>query len=297
METITTLIQQAGDIDLARAARFVAPVALFTFFWCWETWRPFFGQREGRGTHALRNLAIAIVNTVVLGLVFGSMIVATAEWAANASFGLLHLVDFAPPLRFALALILLDGWMYAWHRANHAIPVLWRFHRMHHTDRHVDVTSATRFHLGEHIASAVLRLGVIALAGIEVWHLVIYDTLVIAITQFHHADISLGRWDRPLRWLIVTPYMHKVHHSDWQPETDSNYSVVLSIWDRLAGTFRMRVHPRTIVFGLADFIDPKWQTWWGMWKTPFVGGRPEAALAQQPVTSAETQSRELCSTP
>jgi len=88
-----------------------------------------------------------------------------------------------------------------------------------------------------------------------------------------------------------------VHHSDWQPETDSNYSVVLSIWDRLAGTFRMRVHPRTIVFGLADFIDPKWQTWWGMWKTPFVGGRPEAAPAQQPVTSAEMQSRELCGAP
>jgi sterol desaturase/sphingolipid hydroxylase (fatty acid hydroxylase superfamily) len=296
METITTLIQQASDIDLARAVRFGAPVALLTLFWCWETWRPFFGSRAGRLTHALRNLAIALFNSVLLGLVFGSLTVATAEWAGLASFGLLHLADFAPPLRFALALILLDAWMYVWHRANHMIPILWRFHRMHHTDRHVDVTSATRFHLGEHVGAALLRLGVIALAGIEVWHLVVYDTLVIAITQFHHADISLGRWDRRLRWLIVTPYMHKVHHSDWQPETDSNYSVVLSIWDRLAGTFRMRVHPRTIVFGLADFSDPTWQTWWGMWKTPLVGNKPDAAPPTEHHDAAEVELAATCGT-
>lgn len=297
METITTLIQQASHSGMAGAAKFAVPVVLLTLFWCWETWRPFFGQREGRVTHALHNLAIALFNTVVLGLVFGSITVAVAEWAAQTSFGLLHLGDLGAPLRFGLALILLDGWMYFWHRANHAVPVLWRFHRMHHTDRHVDVTSATRFHLGEHVGSAVLRLGVIALAGIEVWHLVVYDMLVIAITQFHHADISLGRWDRRLRWLIVTPHMHKVHHSDWQPETDSNYSVVLSIWDRLAGTFRMRAHPRTITFGLAEFVDPKWQTWWGMWKTPFVRRRSEAAPPRADISSAKAEAHEACGTP
>ena len=282
METLGTLLRQASDADWARAAKYAVPVVLLTLFWCWETWRPFFGQRDGRLAHGLHNLAVALFNTIVLGLAFGSITVAVADWAAQSAFGLLHLADFTAPMRFALALILLDGWMYLWHRANHAIPVLWRFHRMHHSDRHVDVTSATRFHLGEHLGSAVLRLGVIALLGVEVWQLLVYDTLVIAITQFHHADISLGRWDRRLRWLIVTPTMHKVHHSDWQPETDSNYSTVLSVWDRLAGTFRMRAHPGTITFGLAEFAAPKWQTWWGMWQTPFVGSRPDAARAQQP---------------
>jgi sterol desaturase/sphingolipid hydroxylase (fatty acid hydroxylase superfamily) len=136
--------------------------------------------------------------------------------------------------------------------------------------------------LGEHVGSAVLRLGLIPLLGFEVWNLVVYDTLVIALTQFHHADISIGRWDRWLWWLIVTPYMHKVHHSDWQPETDSNYSTVLSVWDRLAGTFRQRSDPKTLVFGLDEFTDPGWQGWWGMMKTPFVNpGRQSRDLPSE----------------
>jgi sterol desaturase/sphingolipid hydroxylase (fatty acid hydroxylase superfamily) len=180
--------------------------------------------------------------------------------------------------------------MYFWHRANHAIPILWRFHRMHHSDRHMDVTTATRFHLGEHLGASMLRLGLIPLAGFEVWHLVVYDTLVIAITQFHHADISIGRWDRWLRWLIVTPYMHKVHHSDWQPETDSNYSTVLSVWDRLFLSFRMRSDSRTLVFGLTEFTAPSWQGVWGMAKTPFVNpARSESASLKEELAPVKEQ--------
>jgi sterol desaturase/sphingolipid hydroxylase (fatty acid hydroxylase superfamily) len=246
-----------------------AAVILLTIFWCWETWWPFFGHREGRLRHAGRNLAVALINTVILGLLFGSFTVAVAEWTGRYQYGLSNALDVGGPIRFVLGLLLLDGWMYVWHRANHTIPLLWRFHRMHHSDPHMDVTTATRFHLGEHVGSSLLRLGLIPLLGLDVWHLIVYDTLVIAITQFHHADISLGRWDRWLRFFIVTPNMHKVHHSDWRPETDSNYSTVLSVWDRLAGSFRMRPDPRTLVFGLKEFTDPSWQTWWGMLTTPF----------------------------
>jgi sterol desaturase/sphingolipid hydroxylase (fatty acid hydroxylase superfamily) len=156
----------------------------------------------------------------------------------------------------------------------------------------MDVTTATRFHLGEHIGASVLRLGLIPVAGFEVWHLVVYDTLVIAITQFHHADISIGRWDRWLRWLIVTPDMHKVHHSDWQPETNSNYSTVLSVWDRLFASFRMRSDPKTLVFGLKEFTAPSWQGVWGMAKTPFVNpasSRP-VSLAEEPVSEQSENS-------
>jgi sterol desaturase/sphingolipid hydroxylase (fatty acid hydroxylase superfamily) len=151
---------------------------------------------------------------------------------------------------------------------------------MHHSDRHVDVTTATRFHLGEQVLSAVLRLGLIPLIGLEVWHLVVYDTLVIASAQFVHADVSIGRWDRWLRWLIVTPFMHKVHHSDWRPETDSNYSTVLSIWDRLFGSFRMRSDPETLVFGLNEFTATSWQGLWGMMKTPFVNPTAKPAAKE-----------------
>jgi sterol desaturase/sphingolipid hydroxylase (fatty acid hydroxylase superfamily) len=243
---------------------------MLALFWCWETRRPFFGQRAGRIRHAAHNLAIALFNTVILGLVFGFVTVTVAEWSEQNQYGLLNTLGIDEPIGFVLALVLLDGWMYVWHRANHTLPLLWRFHRLHHSDRHMDVTTATRFHLGEHLAGAILRLELIPLLGFEVWHLVVYDTMVIAVTQFHHADISIGRWDRWLRLLIVTPYMHKVHHSDWRPETDSNYSTVLSVWDRLFGSLRMRADPKTLVFGLNEFSDPGWQTWLGMMKTPFV---------------------------
>ena len=251
-------------------AKRVAPVLLLALFWCWETWRPFFGQKEGRLKHAGQNLAVAVINTVVLGMLFGYVMVFVTGWTQENQLGLLNNLGLGWPIRFVLGLVLLDGWMYFWHRANHVIPFLWRFHRMHHSDRHMDVTTATRFHLGEHVTSTVLKLGLIPLLGLEVWHLLVYDTLVIAVTQFHHANISLGRWDRWLRLVIVTPEMHKVHHSNWHPETNSNYSTVLSIWDRLFGSFRKRDDPSTIVFGLKEFTNPGWQSVVGMLKTPFV---------------------------
>jgi sterol desaturase/sphingolipid hydroxylase (fatty acid hydroxylase superfamily) len=91
----------------------------------------------------------------------------------------------------------------------------------------------------------------------------------VALTMFHHADISLGRADRWLRWLVVTPDIHKVHHSRWRPETDSNYSTVLSVWDRLAGSLRLRPDPATLTFGLDEFAAAEWQTVGGMLATPF----------------------------
>ena len=258
------------SLDYLCLAKRAVPVLLLVMFWCWETWQPFFGKKQDRFRHAARNLTLALVNTVILAVAFGSLTAFTAQWAESHHYGLLHTFDLGRLVRLLLGLALLDAWMYVWHRANHSIPVLWRFHRMHHSETQMDVTTAVRFHLGEQAGSSVLRLGLIPLLGIEVWTLVIYDTLVLAVTQFHHADISIGRWDRWLRWLIVTPYMHKVHHSDWRPETDSNYSTVFSWWDRIVGTFRMRADPKTLVFGLDDFADSGWQSWWGMWKTPFV---------------------------
>ncbi len=271
-ELLATTTPPLEDFLLAKRA---VPLVLLALFWCWETWRPFFGRREGRLRHAVRNIVIAVSNTVVLGLAFGYVTILVAGWTAQNQFGLLESLDLSPPSRFLLAVVLLDGWMYIWHRANHTIPLLWRFHRMHHSDRHMDVTTATRFHLGEHLGSSVLRLGLIPLLGFEVWNLMVYDTLVVAGTQFHHADISLGRWDRWLRIVVVTPYMHKIHHSDRRDETDSNYSTILSLWDRLAHSFRMRDDPEGIVFGLKEFADPGWQHFAGMWMTPLFDPKAE----------------------
>lgn len=265
-----TLVEGIPVLEPYYRLKLVVPVAFLTAFWIWETWQPLFEWRERRWRHGARNLAVALLNVIVLAAVFGTASVAVAAWTSQSAIGLLHLLPIPFWFALVLGLLILDGWMYLWHRANHAVPVLWSFHRMHHSDRHMDVTTATRFHLGEHAGALLLRLGLVPLFGLGIWHLVTYELLVIAVTQFHHANISLGRWDRWLRLVVVTPDMHKVHHSSWRVETDSNYSTVLSIWDRLGGSFRLRNDPRTLQFGLAEFYTPQWQTVWGMLRTPFV---------------------------
>ena len=270
--------------ELAIAAWFkpAITVGCLALLWSWESLHPFLTGRQGRLRHAGHNLALAAFNAVALALMFGVATVAVAGWANQNGYGLLHLGSMPWLLELFLALLLLDGWLYVWHWLNHRVGFLWRFHRMHHSDREMDVTTATRFHIGEHAGGAVLRLGLIPLFGVQAWHVVIYETLVVGITMFHHANISIGRADAWLRWLIVTPFMHKVHHSRWRPETDSNYSTLFSFWDRLAGTLRMRADCGTLELGLDEFDDPRWQTFGGMLKTPFIGSARVQAEATPP---------------
>lgn len=270
----------ANDVDWLPqlvSLRLTLPIFLLAAFWAWETLRPFFALQQNRGRHALRNLTIAASNAVVIGLLFGTATVITSRWVVGNHCGLLQLSDKFSNARFMAGLILLDGWMYVWHRLNHRIPLLWRFHRMHHSDTNMDVTTATRFHIGEHVISGVLRLLLIPLLGLSIWQIVVYEIAVVAMIHFHHANITIGRADRWLRCLIVTPDMHKVHHSRWQPETDSNYAVVLSIWDRLARTFRLNADPHSLTFGLDEFDDEHWQTIRGMIQTPFADKRSRSS--------------------
>jgi sterol desaturase/sphingolipid hydroxylase (fatty acid hydroxylase superfamily) len=167
------------------------------------------------------------------------------------------------------ALILFDLWMYLWHRANHQIRFLWRFHRMHHSDNQVDATTALRFHTGELILSSILRLAVVPLLGISLSQLILYETLLQPIIIFHHSNVALPeKIDRIFRALIVTPNMHRVHHSMVNQETNSNYSSIFSFWDRIGQSFRRRIDLLTLRYGLSDFPEETWQTVVGMLKTP-----------------------------
>ena len=251
----------------------VLTIAVLVFLWCLETWLPLYHGRHGnRLKHAGRNIVIALFNTMVIALMFSWIMAMVAIWNYNHKLGLLHILNFSLPIETGIALLVIDGWMYLWHRANHEIPFLWRFHRMHHSDCEVDVTSATRFHIGELILSSVLRLMVLPLLGLELWQLILYEVILLPVIQFHHSNVNLPeRWDRLMRAIIVSPNMHRVHHSRIQLETDSNYSSVLSFWDRLARTFRLRDDVLAIEFGLLEFDDLKWQTILGMLRTPFRG--------------------------
>lgn len=268
MESILTSLQQ-GQI--------IAMGSVLILLFLWETVHPFYAYFTGsfkmRGKHAFRNLAIGALNGLLVSLVFVSLWLAASVWADENRFGLFHWLQDTASLpvwaHAAGAILLLDLWTYAWHRINHEVPFFWRFHSVHHSDNKMDVTTASRFHLGEIFFSSLFRIPLIALFGVYLWELVLYEIVMFAVVQFHHANVGLSeKYDRWLRILIVTPNMHRVHHSRWQPETDSNYSSLFSFWDRLARTFRLNTKPETIKLGLEQFNSEEHQTIKGMLKTP-----------------------------
>jgi sterol desaturase/sphingolipid hydroxylase (fatty acid hydroxylase superfamily) len=249
-------------------------VIVLLVLWLLETWLPLFVDRPHRLRHAGRNLVIAAVNLVVIGVGFTAATAHVAAWAASANFGLLHVLRLPLGVELPLSLLLFDAWMYLWHRANHAIPFLWRFHRMHHSDPEVDVTTALRFHGGEIVLSSILRLAVIPLLGLGLWQVILYETLLLPVIAFHHSNVALPEnWDRWLRAVIVSPNMHRVHHSDWQPETDSNFASIFSFWDRFGQTLCLRADVRSLRYGLREFDKEAWQTIWGLLRTPLTSMR------------------------
>jgi sterol desaturase/sphingolipid hydroxylase (fatty acid hydroxylase superfamily) len=234
-----------------------------------ESWLPAALDRPRRIRHAARNLTIGLLNAAALAAVASPIIAIIAE-RTEGRFGLLNLAPMPAAISLAAAILLFDGWMYLWHRANHTIGFLWRFHRMHHSDPEMDATTAVRFHLGEIMISSGLRLALIPLLGLTLGQLLVYESLLLPVILFHHSNVrfpeSLDRW---LRLIIVTPAVHRIHHSRIRIETDSNYSSIFSFWDRVAGTFRMWRDGRPVDFGLDEFDGERWQRIGGMLATPF----------------------------
>ena len=245
----------------------LAAVFGLSMFWLWETWAPLAPVKH-RYRHAAVNLTVTMMNWLLL-LALAVVTVAIAEAATTREIGVLHLVSLSSPFHFCGALLLYDMWSYWWHRINHRIPFLWRFHRMHHSDPAMDVSTATRFHPCEMFFSSMIRLLAIPLIGVPAAALVVYDGVQLANTQFHHANISLFGWlDRSIRYVVVSPNMHKVHHSPLRVEADSNYSSVLSVWDRIFGSYRELAADREVRFGLDELQEPETQSFGGLLRTP-----------------------------
>lgn len=259
-------------LDLLHRTQAGAALAVLVLLLAAEGVHPFvehFAGRRQRGRHALRNLVLGGLNAGLVAGLFAGLWVLAAAWSQARGVGVLWQVEL-PAWAHALgAVLLLDAWTYAWHRLNHVVPFLWRFHRVHHSDAHMDVTTASRFHTGEIVLSSLLRVPVIVLLGATAWEVVLYETLMFAVVQLHHANVGLpARVEAALSTLIVTPAIHKVHHSRWQPETDSNYSALFSWWDRLFGSFRRRDPADPVAFGLDGFDGDDRQSVAGMLRTP-----------------------------
>ena len=294
MTSLLTVAQE--DLHLTRA---LPAVMILVFLWSLETLRPFFVGRKNRLRHAARNLSMAAVNGLVLFFTLGFATTLLAVWTAENEVGLLHVFGVGWTWRLVFGFIILDGLAYLWHRANHRCFFLWRFHRLHHNDYEMDCTTSARFHFGELAIAATTRLPFIVLFGLEPLPILIHETVLVAVSQFHHSNIGLGRWDYRIRWLIVTPAVHQIHHSRRLPETNSNYASVLSFWDRIFRSSRCPETTTNIELGLDEFLDPKWHTVAGMLATPFASEPLKIAKEQvlpavghvaQPITADDRAS-------
>jgi len=255
---------------LTDQVRLALLVFLCGLLWSLESLVPLYQYRNSRVRHALPNVALTIILVLTnLALSFSSAYV-TALTERNR-VGLLALFALSPWVHALIGVAALDLFAYFGHLLLHKSWLGWQFHRVHHSENAVDVTTAFRQHPGETVWRLLWQLAAIALFGIPLWIVVIYLSLSALNAQFEHANIRLNRTiDRMLRLLFVTPHMHKVHHSRDQKETDSNYSNIFSLWDKIFGTYTSATDFGKLSYGLDGFDVKERQTLGGLLKMPFM---------------------------
>lgn len=219
----------------------------------------------------LTNLPLSVVNGAVYHLLYASIIFAFIRSAQAGQTGLLNAVALPPWLKLVAGVLILDFFIYLWHLLTHALPLLWRFHRVHHSDLNMDVTTANRFHLGEFLFTGLIRIAVIYTFGIGLEAYIIFEILVNLAVQFHHSSIRLPVWlERAWALLFVPPFLHRIHHSvRIKGERDSNYGVIFSLWDRISGTLTKETDQEKIVIGIGSHRDFNNLGFWRLLAMPF----------------------------
>ena len=216
------------------------------------------------------NVGLSVLTFAVAMVLVRPTALAVLQWAADKPFGLLHIVPMPVGAQFVVAFLLMDLTFYWWHVANHRIPFLWRFHNVHHIDPDLDVSTAFRFHFGEVALSAGFRVVQVSAIGLSAWMFAIYELVFQANTAFHHSNVRLPiRIERLLNLMLVTPRMHGIHHSQVRDETNSNYSVVFSWWDRLHRTLGLNIPQSDLVIGVPGYADRADNRLWNDLLLPF----------------------------
>ena len=222
-------------------------------------WRwPLRKSVEPKLRRLVRNLTVGGVSLALLTLVQAPILTPVATWTERKGFGLLNLVELPRAAKIVLALLLLDYTLWIWHWLSHVVPVLWRFHLVHHVDRDLDASTAFRFHFGELLLSVLYRALQIVVIGADVTSLWIWQTILFVSILFHHSNLRLPvAFERILVRLIVTPRMHGIHHADVRDQTDSNWSSILTIWDVLHRTLRLEVPQESITIGVPAYDEAR----------------------------------------
>ncbi|MEW6348843.1 MAG: sterol desaturase family protein [Thermodesulfobacteriota bacterium] len=263
-----TILQYEKLIRLACFFGIFAVVAL------WEIAYPRRPLTTSKGVRWVSNLGIVVINTVLLRLMFPTAAVGMAFWVGERGWGLFNTVTVPYWVAVVLSAVALDFVIYLQHVMFHAVPTFWRLHMMHHADLDFDLTTGSRFHPIEIILSMVIKFAAIVVLGAPALGVLVFEILLNGTAMFNHGNIFVPEnLDRALRLVVVTPDMHRVHHSVFPSETNSNFGFNLPWWDRLMGTYRpqpSRGHARMTI-GLHQFRDPARLTLPWMLALPFAG--------------------------
>lgn len=238
-----------------------ALVILFTI----QTIFPYFEDYSSQLKHTFRNFALTAINALIINLLLSPVILLSTQ----QNFGLFTNLDLGWWAQLVFTFLILDFLAYAWHVMAHKVPFFWRFHKLHHSDTQMDVTTAGRFHIGEHIISLSIKISAYLIFTMSLEHILIYETVFLISVMFHHSNIKISEpVDRVLRLFITSPIMHKVHHSIKVEESDTNYSSLFSFWDRLFNTYKIVENPKDIKYGVDGLQDK--QSLPDMLKTPTI---------------------------
>jgi sterol desaturase/sphingolipid hydroxylase (fatty acid hydroxylase superfamily) len=235
-------------------------LGIFAAMATWEAIAPLRQPALPRLVRWSNNLALLLTGNLLLKLILPLGAMGFAALAQARGWGLLGLAQWPDWLELVLAFVILDLVIYAQHRLFHAVPLLWRLHRVHHADTAFDVTTALRFHPVEIALSMAIKLTVIALIGASPSAVLLFEIVLNGAAMFNHGNVTLPAWlERPLRQVIVTPDMHRIHHSTLMRETNSNYGFNLSCWDRLFASYTpASSRPQdSMPIGLDQFREPR----------------------------------------
>ena len=265
--------------------RLSAFAGVFAVMVLWEVLAPRRARVVPRLARWPSNLGLVALNTLLMRLILPTTAVAVALAVEAQGIGLLHVLNLPSGLAFVLALVLLDLAIYLQHVLFHKVPVLWRLHRMHHADVDVDATNGLRFHPIEILLSMGIKFAVIALVGAPAAAVVVFEVLLNGLAVFNHSNVSISeRMDRALRWFIVTPDMHRIHHSWYAEECNSNYGFNLTWWDRLFGSYRTQPRDGQIhmTLGLPEWREPEWLRLDKLLVQPFLDAAPAHQMHSNP---------------
>ena len=241
--------------SLIRPLLFLGGIIFFLIFELTAPYRP---NSVSKIKRWINNLALSLFNSILINLIFSGAIVSTALHVQSQKLGVLNILEIPIWLKILVTVAFMDFMLYVWHLLNHEMPFLWRFHRVHHSDLNMDVSTATRFHAGELAISAVIKISLIFFLGANPLGVLIFESALVMCAQFHHSSLKVPKWFETIFWILfVPPSMHRIHHSVVIKERNTNYGTIFSLWDRFLGTLLSDVDQSGIRIGVGAYPIPE----------------------------------------